>query len=185
MIMKQTLGLVMTALGSTSNNNTTKTKQRRNLFRRDGFSQHMNARGGDDTTTFAGKKNSIVLNAGAGGLTLVGGLIGFLTKGSKASLIAGSSMGGMLLLSAFLISRKVQLVGNILGSFFASLLSLTMVKKFMSSKKLFPPGVLTLLGSLAVVVNLYEAVSTISTYLSNRKRSSTTEDKDVDEEEKE
>jgi len=114
-------------------------------------------RGGDDGID---KKNSIALNAGVGGLTFAGGLIGFLAKGSKPSLIAGSTMGGTLILSSFLISKKL-LVGNILGSLFASMLSYTMGKKFMASKKIFPPGVLTLLGSLAVLVNLFEAVRAI------------------------
>merc|ERR1711971_487761 len=38
----------------------------------------------------------IVLNSAVGGLTFAGGLTGFLTKGSKASLIAGSTFGGLL-----------------------------------------------------------------------------------------
>ena len=99
----------------------------------------------------------IVLNGGVGGLTFAGGLMGFLKAGSKASLIAGSGFGGLLMASAVLISKNNS-KGNILGSGVASLLSYAMGKKFIRSGKFMPAGLIASAGIVAVVYNLVEAI---------------------------
>ena len=104
----------------------------------------------------------IVLNAGVGGLTFAGGLMGFITKGSKASLIAGSTFGGLMLLSASLISAKNK-KGNTLGSVVGGMLCYVMGKKFLISKKFMPAGLIAFLGGLSFVYNLIEALSNKST----------------------
>eukprot|EP00526_Cylindrotheca_closterium_P019250 CAMPEP_0113607280 /NCGR_PEP_ID=MMETSP0017_2-20120614/3301_1 /TAXON_ID=2856 /ORGANISM="Cylindrotheca closterium" /LENGTH=216 /DNA_ID=CAMNT_0000515875 /DNA_START=29 /DNA_END=679 /DNA_ORIENTATION=+ /assembly_acc=CAM_ASM_000147 len=98
----------------------------------------------------------IVLNTCVGGLTFCGGLMGYVTKGSKASLIAGSTFGGLLSLSAFLISKK-QKAGNIMGTIVGSMLSYVMGKKFLASKKFMPAGLIASLGIATVVYNAIEA----------------------------
>lgn len=98
----------------------------------------------------------IVLNTCVGGLTFAGGLMGFVTKGSKASLIAGSTFGGLLGLSAFLISKK-QKIGSIMGTVVGSMLSYVMGKKFLASKKFMPAGLIASLGLATVVYNAIEA----------------------------
>lgn len=82
--------------------------------------------------------------------------MGYLTKGSKASLIAGSTFGGSLLFSAFLIQKQKKL-GSLLGTGMAGMLSYVMGKKFLISKKFMPAGLIALLGSAAFVINAMEA----------------------------
>ena len=98
----------------------------------------------------------IVLNTAVGGLTFAGGLMGFVTKGSKASLIAGSTFGGLLMLSSFIISKTKSAKGNILGFSVSGMLGYVMGKKFLVSKKFMPAGLLTALSAIAVVYNLVE-----------------------------
>ncbi len=101
----------------------------------------------------------IVLNTAVGGLTFAGGLTGFLTKGSKASLIAGSTFGGLLLVSALLISKSSEMkstTGNILGFSVSGMLGYVMGKKFLVSKKFMPAGLLASLSAIAFCYNLIE-----------------------------
>jgi len=105
------------------------------------------------------KPRGIVLNASVGALTFAGGLMGFLTKKSKASLMAGSTFGGLLMLSAYLISyKKNSTTGNKLGSSVAGMLTYVMGKKFMASKKFMPAGLIALLGGVAFVYNIIEVI---------------------------
>ncbi|MGK3735212.1 MAG: uncharacterized membrane protein (UPF0136 family) [Bacillariaceae sp.] len=119
------------------------------------------------TAAFASSNNEeadarprgIVLNSAVGGLTFFGGLMGYVTKGSKPSLIAGSTFGGSLMLSAYLISKSSKSkssTGNILGSIVAGILGYVMGKKFLVSKKFMPAGFLTFLSAVNVVYNLIE-----------------------------
>lgn len=98
----------------------------------------------------------IVLNAGVGGLVFAGGLMGYVKAGSKASLMAGSTFGGLLLLSSFLISKKKS-AGNMLGSGVSGLLTYAMGKKFLRSGKFMPAGFIATMGAAAFVYNLIEA----------------------------
>lgn len=102
----------------------------------------------------------ILLNASIGGLTFAGGLMGFVTKGSKASLVAGSVFGGLLMLSAFLVSRSSDnrsAKGNMLGFSVAAMLGYVMGKKFLVSKKFVPAGLLASLSAVGFAYNLMEA----------------------------
>ena len=121
----------------------------------------------------------IVLNTAVGGLTFAGGLTGFLTKGSKASLIAGSTFGGLLLVSALLISKSSETkstTGNILGFSVSGMLGYVMGKKFLVSKKFMPAGLLASLSAIAFCYNLIEA-----RILRKKKKEDSTSSVDVDE----
>ena len=110
----------------------------------------------------------IVLNSVVGGLTFAGGLMGFVTKGSKASLTAGSIFGGLLMLSALIISNdssSKSAKGNILGFSVSGMLCFVMGKKFLVSKKFMPAG---LLASLSAAGSVYNLIETIILYLSKR-----------------
>jgi len=76
--------------------------------------------------------------------------MGFVKAGSKASLIAGSITGGLLLLSAFLITRDIA-AGKILGIVVSLLLvgqfGPSLLKKF----KVMPNLIVVLLGLLTIV----------------------------------
>ena len=82
----------------------------------------------------------IVLNTAVGGLTFAGGLMGFVTRGSKASLIAGSTFGGLLMLSSFIISKTKSAKGNILGFFVSGMLGYVMGKKVFGVQKVHAGG---------------------------------------------
>jgi uncharacterized membrane protein (UPF0136 family) len=103
----------------------------------------------------------VALNSGVGGLVFAGGLMGFVKKGSKASLMAGSTFGGLLMLSAYLISKKSS-KGNVLGSGVAGMLTYAMGKKFMRSGKFMPAGLIAGLGAVAFCYNLVAAWTTTS-----------------------
>jgi len=85
--------------------------------------------------------------------------MGYVTKGSKASLVAGSTFGGLLMLSAFFISKSSEsrsTKGNILGSSVSAMLGYVMGKKFLVSKKFMPAGLLAFLSAVGFVYNLIE-----------------------------
>ena len=103
------------------------------------------------------QNTSITLNNVAGGLTFAGGVMGFVTKGSKASLIAGSTFGGLLLVSAFLTSQK-KLIGNMLGTGVSGMLTYTMGKKFLKSGKFMPAGLIAGLGIASFIFNVLGTV---------------------------
>ena len=103
------------------------------------------------------QKTSITLNSVAGGLTFAGGVMGFVTKGSNASLIAGSTFGGLLLVSAFLTSQK-KLIGNVLGTGVSGMLTYTMGKKFLKSGKFMPAGLIAGLGIASFIFNFLGTV---------------------------
>mmetsp|Transcript_2409 Transcript_2409/g.5086 ORF Transcript_2409/g.5086 Transcript_2409/m.5086 type:complete len:182 (+) Transcript_2409:371-916(+) len=89
-------------------------------------------RAADNSTPSSPPPRGIVLNTAVGGLTFAGGMMGYVTKGSKASLVAGSTFGGLLMLSAFFISKSSEsrsTKGNILGSSVSAMLGYVMGKK--------------------------------------------------------
>ena len=92
-----------------------------------------------------------------GALTILGGVIGFVKAGSKASLIAGGVSGVLILVAAWLImSGKVQ-AGLILGLVLSSVLEMRFLPAFVKTKKPMPAGmmaVLSLIGTMLSVVAL-------------------------------
>jgi len=50
------------------------------------------------------------LNLSAGGLAIVGGTVGYLRKGSKASLLAGVGIGSLLLGSGYYMIAKTGMI---------------------------------------------------------------------------
>ena len=121
-------------------------------------SRRMTSKGSDEDMVGSSPRG-IVLNTAIGGLTFAGGLMGFVTKGSKASLTAGSIFGGLLLLSSLLISKSStskSTKGNILGFSVSAMLGLVMGKKFLASKKFMPAGLLASLSTIGFIYNLIE-----------------------------
>jgi len=120
-----------------------------------------------------GPPRGIVLNTVVGGLAFAGGMMGFVIKGSKPSLIAGSTFGGLLGLSAYLISaskKNLSPKGNILGVMMGGLLGYVMGKKFLLSKKFLPSGLLAVMSVMNVVYNLIE-IKILSSNNNNNKNS--------------
>lgn len=105
------------------------------------------------------KEPATVLNNGVGGMVFAGGLMGYVKAKSKASLIAGSTFGGLLLVAAHFVSSSGQgkkKFGAALGSTVAGLLTYTMGKKFLKSGKFVPAGLIAGFGALSCIVNIVE-----------------------------
>mmetsp|Transcript_20091 Transcript_20091/g.24755 ORF Transcript_20091/g.24755 Transcript_20091/m.24755 type:complete len:111 (-) Transcript_20091:85-417(-) len=86
---------------------------------------------------------------GLGGLTILGGVAGYLKKGSKASLGAGVVCGSLLIGSGILISGENQYEGHLLASGTSSLMSLGMGQRFMKTGKVMPAGIVAALGAVS------------------------------------
>lgn len=87
-------------------------------------------------------------------ITLLGGVDGYMSAGSVASLIAGLIMGSLLLVSTvFLLQEKFS--GWILGFLVTFLLLLTFAPEFQVEGNLYPAGLISavsvwVLGALIV-----------------------------------
>lgn len=81
----------------------------------------------------------------------VGGVIGFLTAGSKPSLIAGSGSAG-LLFAAFAVSFFAIAPGLWAGAGIAVLLVVVFGIRLTKTRKFMPSGMLVLLSILAFVL---------------------------------
>jgi len=88
---------------------------------------------------------------------MAGGIAGFVTKQSKASLIAGSSCGGLLLLSGWLVAQK-KAVGYKLASAVSALLTYVMGKKYFKSGKYMPAGLVFTMAAITFVYNGLDAL---------------------------
>jgi uncharacterized membrane protein (UPF0136 family) len=87
-----------------------------------------------------------------GALTIAGGVTGYLTKGSRASLIAGIITGVLILVAAVLIaSAKVQ-PGLILGGIVSLALAFHFIPPFLAKHKFMPAGMMTILSGISIVL---------------------------------
>ncbi|GAA5831521.1 hypothetical protein JCM3766R1_001784 [Sporobolomyces carnicolor] len=84
--------------------------------------------------------NDQLLGFVSAALISIGGLMGFLKRGSVASLVAGTGSG--LLLAYGVNSRNDRLVAGVAG-----LLFFVMGSRFVNSKKFMPAGLVTLLSA--------------------------------------
>ena len=114
---------------------------------------------GDGTSTTSSSladPRGLVLNAALGSLVFAGGLMGFIKAGSKASLIAGSMFGSLMMVSSWFISKKQQ-VGNAVGGIVSTMLTYIMGKKYRKSGgKFIPSG---LIASMSIITITYNAIS--------------------------
>ena len=88
-----------------------------------------------------------------GGLVLAGGLIGYLTAGSVASVVAGAVFG-VLLMSAGAALLKGKMIGLYGGLALAALLTAFFGYRFWQGGVFMPSGVMAALSLAAVVVFL-------------------------------
>jgi uncharacterized membrane protein (UPF0136 family) len=86
-----------------------------------------------------------------GALTIVGGVIGFVKAGSKASLIAGGISGVLLLVAGWLTASKPT-AGLVLGLILSLLLAGRFVPAFLKTKKPMPAGMMSVLSIVGLVV---------------------------------
>jgi uncharacterized membrane protein (UPF0136 family) len=115
------------------------------------------------------------LNLTLGGLTVIGGLFGYLKRGSQISLLAGLSMGSLLVTSGYMIAKTDYIFeAHILASATSGVMSIAMGRRYIQTVKFMPAGIVATLGSLACAYNVMKAIewAPTSTTDSGKKRKS-------------
>ena len=93
-----------------------------------------------------------------GALTILGGVIGFVKAGSKASLIAGGVSGVLILVAAWLLMNGSVQAGLILGLVLSSLLEMRFLPAFLKTKKPMPAGMMAALSMVGTVLSVLALV---------------------------
>ena len=88
-----------------------------------------------------------------GVLTIVGGIIGYASKGSVPSIVAGSIAGVLLLLGAFLLPGHL-VAGLAIDLIVSLLLAGQFIPKFIQTGKAMPAGMMSILSVIGVVTVL-------------------------------
>lgn len=86
-----------------------------------------------------------------GVLTIAGGIVGYTSKGSVASIVAGSISGLLLLLAGYLIGANPT-AGLVLGLVVSLLLGGRFAPIFFSKGTMMPAGLMTILSALGIVI---------------------------------
>ena len=112
------------------------------------------------TSTMSNKiPGSAHLNLTLGGLTIVGGLVGYMKKGSHMSLIAGLSMGSLLLTSGFMIAKTDYVYeAHALAGATSGIMSIAMGHRYIQTMKFIPAGLLATIGTAACAYNVMKAI---------------------------
>ena len=84
--------------------------------------------------------------------------MGYARKGSKASLLAGLTFGGILLGSGYMIAKTENIYeGHLLASGTSGLMAAAMAQRFMSTGKFVPAGLVAIIGAGACAYNIQKA----------------------------
>ncbi len=86
-------------------------------------------------------------------LTIAGGIMGFVNKGSVPSIVAGSISGVLLLVAAFLLPGNVA-AGLALGGIVSVLLAGRFVPAFIKTGSFMPAGMMSILSVIGIVMAL-------------------------------
>jgi uncharacterized membrane protein (UPF0136 family) len=96
---------------------------------------------------------SIIAASLYGILSIIGGIIGYKTAGSKVSLISGTISGLLLLVAAYLASQG-QTWALTLAAIITSILVIVFAIRFAKTRKFMPAGLMIILGIAALAVML-------------------------------
>ncbi len=86
-------------------------------------------------------------------LTIAGGVMGFVSAKSRASLIAGS-VSGVLLIVASVLMRVHPVAGMLLAIIVSVLLAGKFIPDFIHKKALVPGGLMALLSAASIALTL-------------------------------
>jgi len=92
-------------------------------------------------------------------LTIVGGIIGYASKGSTASIIAGSISGILLLLGAFLLPDRA-VAGLAIALVVSLLLAGRFVPNFIQTGKAMPAGMMSILSVIGILTAIVAWIKT-------------------------
>ena len=99
-----------------------------------------------------------VLAAGIYGIfSIVGGIIGYKSAGSKVSLISGTICGLLLLLAAYL-QFQGQILGLTLAVVITSILVVVFAIRLFKTRKFMPAGLMVALGVIALAIMLFQLI---------------------------
>ena len=109
------------------------------------------------------------VNLSLGGIVIAGGVMGYLKKGSTASLVAGVSVGSLLLTSGYLIAKTDSVYeAHCLAAASSGVLALAMGQRFVQTAKFMPAGLTAALGATACAYNAAKAMEWAPSSLSKR-----------------
>jgi uncharacterized membrane protein (UPF0136 family) len=86
-----------------------------------------------------------------GGLTIIGGVIGYAKAGSLASIIAGAVTGVLLLVAGWILPTN-RIMGIVIGLIISFLLAAQFIPKFIRTGKAMPAGLMSILSVIGIVV---------------------------------
>jgi len=86
-----------------------------------------------------------------GVLTIAGGVIGYVSKGSVPSIVAGAICGILLLVSAFLMPNHL-VAGLAIAAIISLLLAGQFLPKFIKSGQAMPAGMMSILSVIGFVM---------------------------------
>ena len=86
-------------------------------------------------------------------LTIAGGIMGYVSKGSMPSIIAGSISGILLLAAAFLLPNHAA-IGLAVAAIVSVLLAGRFVPVFIKTGSLMPAGMMSILSVIGIVLAL-------------------------------
>ena len=84
-----------------------------------------------------------------GGLSVAGGVHGFIKTGSKMSLAAGGGLGALLIGSGVLITQGSDLEGHGLALGTSTALGAAMTARFAKTRAMMPAGGMAIVGLLS------------------------------------
>lgn len=87
-------------------------------------------------------------------MTIMGGVMGFVKAKSRASLIAGTVSGLLLLAAAHFLVKGPHALGQLLGLGVSAALAGRFVPAYMRTKVWMPGGMMSVLSMLGVVLGL-------------------------------
>lgn len=88
-----------------------------------------------------------------GVLTIAGGIIGYASKGSVPSIIAGSIAGVLLLVGAFLLPNHL-VAGLAIALVMSLVLAGQFIPKFIQTGKAMPAGMMSILSVIGIAMAL-------------------------------
>ncbi len=84
-------------------------------------------------------------------LTIAGGVIGFVSKGSVPSIVAGSISGVLLLVAAFLLPNHL-VAGLALAAVISLLLAGQFIPKFIKTGQMMPAALMSVLSVIGIIM---------------------------------
>jgi uncharacterized membrane protein (UPF0136 family) len=99
------------------------------------------------------------LNLTLGGLVMAGGAVGYMKKGSKASLLAGMAFGSMFLGAGYVIAKTDYVYeGHVVATTASGVMAFAMGQRYLKTYKFMPAGLVAAMGAGACAYNYTKAV---------------------------